>query len=79
MSIDRPDSHTLTIACDACPEIIEVVSDEDVDDPPNFLLAWSAAKNDGWISQKPVGYDWEHYCARCAKLAEKDRVPRAKV
>lgn len=79
MSIDRPDAHTLQFGCDACPEIVTFAAqDEGVDDSPNFVVSWQTAQADGWIAEKHVGYDWEHYCPACAKLAAKDRIPRHK-
>lgn len=79
MSIDRPDSHTLVFGCDACDEVVEFAAqDEGVDDPPNFVTSWQAAKDQGWRTDKHVGFDWEHYCPECAKLSDKDRIPRAR-
>lgn len=79
MGIDRPDGHTLQFGCDVCDEMIEFAAqDEGVDDPPNFVISWQSAKAQGWLSQKPVGYGWEYFCPECAKLSERDRIPRAK-
>jgi len=74
MGFARPDQHTLIFGCDICPEFIAAHDSG----PPNFAECWSAAAARGWLLQKPIGYQWEHYCPVCAKLPEKDRIPRTK-
>ena len=79
MCFDRPDEHTLVFGCDACTEVRDFsAEDDDVGDPPNFAKCWAVLKEDGWLTQKPVGFQWEHYCPKCALLAEHDRIPRNK-
>jgi hypothetical protein len=82
MAIDRPDERTLVFLCDACDETIEFSLDNDCPQGPpgrpNFVQCWQLAKAEDWITQKPIGYDWEHYCPTCAKLADKERMPRAR-
>ena len=77
MSIEKPEPGRLVIHCDACDEFIEFFSDEGepTGDPAECLRR---AKKVGWISQKPVGYQWEQYCEECAKLSEKDRIPKSR-
>ena len=81
MAIERPDRETLTFMCDVCDETIDFSLQDDCaekDGQPDFVACWDLAKADGWHTQKPVGYAWEHYCPTCAKLSEKDRIPRAR-
>jgi len=75
MAFDRPEINRLTFSCDACPEFVEFENDNG---PVSFAKAWADLKEIGWHTQKPVGYYWEHYCSKCALLAERDRVPRAR-
>jgi hypothetical protein len=75
MSIEKPERGMLVIQCDACEDHIDFNADEG--QPTDDMVAClKLAKEQGWVSQKPVGFQWEQYCEECAKLSDVNRRPK---
>lgn len=55
--------------CDSCDETFSW------DDPDNFNEGWSAAKRDGWRTQK-AGAEWVHSCPNCSAIAPREQFRR---
>ena len=77
MSIERPERGMLVIMCDACDDRLDFTADEGF--PVGDTVAClKLAKEQGWISQKYPGFQWEQYCEECAKLSDHDRRPKSR-
>jgi ribosomal protein L44E len=68
MGFDRPDKNTLIFECDACPAQFERLENHE----PSFVVTWKGAQELGWITLKPQGQPWEHFCPGCADIAREE-------